>query len=208
VALIGVIGCALPAGDEKVPRWVMVCDPYHLRKLIRNRSAGRQLQPLVTLCLFLLGKGGVVHPHSLVSELALADWLLQVSRTLDDRPAVLLKEYAACHLTCSAGHPELLLLLAPLVTALLSLRLEERLTDREKRLELITFRSCFGLVTMLLKSASPLDFRDSHSSSEGPSTVHLWSNENLEKLLASSSSRALLVASPAACHLGADHAGH
>jgi hypothetical protein len=78
-------------------------------------------------------------------------------------PAVLLREYAACHLAYNAGHPELLLLLAPLVTDLLSLRLEERLINRDLRLELITFTFCLGLVTMLPRNPSHLDFRDSHS---------------------------------------------
>jgi hypothetical protein len=121
---------------------------------------------------------------------------------MDDRPPVLLAEYGTCHRACASGHPELLLL-APLTTDLFSLRLDDSLISREKRLELTTFTFCFGLVTLLFKKASPLDVRDSHSNSEEPSIIHLWSNENLEKLLASSYSRALLVAILAACYLGA-----
>jgi hypothetical protein len=81
--------------------------------------------------------------------------------------------------------------------------LDDSLIGREKRLELITFTFCFDLVTLLFKNASPLDVRDSHSNSEEPWIIHLWSNESLEKLLASSYSRALLVALLAASYLGA-----
>jgi hypothetical protein len=68
---------------------------------------------------------------------------------------------------------------------------------------MITFTFCFGLVTLLFTNANQFPFGDSHNNSDDPSIVHLWSHENLEKLLASSYSRALLLASLAACHPGA-----
>jgi hypothetical protein len=62
------LGYHLPAGEEGVPRGIVVCDEYHLWKLIRNRLSDRLSHPVVTLGLLLLADEGIVHLHSLVVE--------------------------------------------------------------------------------------------------------------------------------------------
>jgi hypothetical protein len=96
------LGYPLPAGEEGVPCGIVVCDEYHLWKLIRNRLSDRLSHPVVTLCLFLLEDEGIVHLHSLVVEWGLPQWLFDESRIMDDRPPILISEYGACHRACEA----------------------------------------------------------------------------------------------------------
>jgi hypothetical protein len=135
----------LPYMGEAVHRRNVVCDAYHLWKLVRNRLADRQLRHHVALCPVWLGGNSSVHLHTLVGDLDLPHWLLEPSRTMDDLPPVILAERGSCHAACEAGHPHLLLALAPLTVDLLSLRLPDQVHSREQRLNMITFVFCFVL---------------------------------------------------------------
>jgi hypothetical protein len=162
------------------------------------------LSHLVAPCPFLLGEGHFFHLHTLISALPLPSWLFDPGRKMDDRPPIFLAEWGCCRMACEAGRYELLLLLAPLTVDLLSLRLGEDPVTREKPLEMITFTFCFGLVTIAFKnSGQERGVHETHTASNGPSVIHLWSNENLEKLIASSYSRAIIVSSLLGCYLGA-----